>query len=74
MSQVLLPQLLTYQQAAEVLQVTDRTVYELVRTGRLKVARFGGSVRIDPRDLDAFIQQAKSGSMHTPANAAPKPE
>ena len=72
------PLLLTYKQVAELLQVSDRTVFTLVKTGRLRAVRFGpvkrrkvrrngreievehgGTVRIDRRDLDAFIQQAK---------------
>lgn len=51
--------LLKYQEAADVLGVTDRTVFTMVKTGVLPSVRFGGSVRIDPRDLDAFISQSK---------------
>ncbi len=51
--------LLTYGEAAEVLGVTDRTVRSLVKTGALPAVRFGGSVRIDPRDLRKFIENAK---------------
>ena len=51
--------LLTYRQAAEVLGVTDRTVWALVDSGRLPAVRFGRSVRIDPTDLRAFIEHAK---------------
>lgn len=73
------PRLITYKQAAELLQVSDRTVFTLVKTGRLRAVRFGpvkrrkvrrngqeieiehgGTVRIDRRDLEAFIEQAKS--------------
>ena len=62
------------------LHVSGRTVFTLVKTGRLRAVRFGpvkrrkvrrngreievehgGTVRIDRRDLDAFIQQAKGG-------------
>ena len=53
--------LLKYRQAAEVLQVSDRTIFTLVKTGQLKAVRFRGTVRIDRRDLEAFIQQAKEG-------------
>jgi excisionase family DNA binding protein len=55
------PPLLTYKQAAKLLQVSDRTVFTLVKTGQLKAVRFGHTVRIDRRDLDDFIQQAKNG-------------
>ena len=53
------PRLLTYKQAAELLQVTDRTVFTLVKTGKLQAVRFRRTVRVDVRDLDAFIQASK---------------
>ena len=54
------PRLLRYKQAAEVLQVSERTVFTLVKTGKLMATRFGKSVRIDRHDLDAFIERAKA--------------
>ncbi len=53
--------LLTYREAGKLLGVTDRTVWQLVRDGHLPAVRFGRSVRIDPADLRAFIERAKSG-------------
>ena len=50
---------MTYRQAAEVLGVTDRTVWTLVQRGELPAVRFGRSVRIDPGDLREFIRKAK---------------
>ncbi len=55
------PMFLTYKQAGELLQVSDRTVWSLVDRGELPAVRFGRTVRIDRRDLDAFIQRAKGG-------------
>ncbi len=55
------PTLLTYQDVAKLLQVTDRTVWQLVKDGDLPALRFGGSVRIDPEDLRTFLKQAKQG-------------
>lgn len=52
--------LLTYEDTADVLGVTVRTVYSLVKGGSLRVVRFGRLVRIDPRDLDEFITRSKS--------------
>ena len=52
--------LLTYRQVAELLGVTDRTVWELVRKGELKKVQVGRSVRIDPGDLRQFIEDSKS--------------
>lgn len=51
--------LLTYRQAGEFLGVTDRTVWAMVDRGELPSVRFGGSVRIDPVDLRAFIDRSK---------------
>lgn len=57
----LVPPLLTYREAAKVLGVTERTLWTLVDRGVLPAVRFGRSVRIDPVDLRAFIDQAKRG-------------
>ena len=55
------PVLMTYRQAARVLQVSDRTVWALVNKNRaLPAVRVGGSVRIDRRDLLAFIDGQKN--------------
>ena len=51
--------LLTYPEVAKLLHVTDRTVWQLVKDGKLRAVRFGRSVRVDPVDLRAFIEQAK---------------
>lgn len=53
--------LLTYRQVAGRLQVSERTVFTLVKTGELRAVRFGGTVRIDPCDLSTFIERGKSG-------------
>lgn len=52
--------LMTYQEAAKVLGITDRTLWELVRKGEIRNVRVGRSVRIDPADLRQFIQDSKS--------------
>jgi len=56
--------LMTYREAARVLNVTHRTLWSLVDRGELPAVRFGRSVRIDPADLRAFIDAAKT----TPAS------
>ena len=53
-------QLLNYKQAAEFLQVSERTVYTLVKEGQLRIVRFGRTVRIDQDDLRAFVDRAKT--------------
>ena len=37
------------------LAVSERTVRELLRTGEIASYRVGGSRRIDPKDVDAFL-------------------
>ena len=51
--------LLTYRKVAGVLGVSDRTIWQLVKDGELAVVRFRGTVRIDRRDLEIFIQKSK---------------
>ena len=53
-------QLLTYKQTAELLQVSERTVFTLVKENQLRAVRFGRTVRIDQDDLHAFIERAKT--------------
>ena len=56
-----LERLLTYREAGKFLGVTERTVFTLVKGGRLPSVRFGRSVRIDPVDLRTFIDRSKGG-------------
>lgn len=63
------PLLLTYQQAAELLQVSDRTVYSLVKSGQLNAVKLGkhrnSPARIERRALDVFIHRMRQeGSDH----------
>lgn len=55
--------LLTYRQAAEVLGVSERSIWTLVDQGTVPAVRFGRSVRIDPIDLRAFIERAKGSEI-----------
>jgi len=54
--------LLNYRQAAERLAVSERTLWALVARGELPTVRIGRSVKIDPVDLEAFIQRGKQKS------------
>lgn len=47
-------QMLTVADVAERTQASTRTVWRWISTG-LPVFRYGQIVRIDPRDLDAFL-------------------
>jgi excisionase family DNA binding protein len=49
---------LTPQDVAERFQVSERTVYEWLRSGELAAAKVGGSLwRIDERDLERFFER-----------------
>ena len=58
-TQTIVKPLLTYREAGELLGVTERTIFRLVKDGEIPNVKFGGSVRIDPDDLRGFIDKAK---------------
>jgi excisionase family DNA binding protein len=58
--------LLSSRQAATYLALSERTIWTLVKDGRLKAVKIGRCVRFDVEDLDAFITAAKVG--HTAAD------
>jgi excisionase family DNA binding protein len=51
--------LLSIRETAEVLGLSTRAVYVLCERGELCHARILNTIRIDPRDLDAFIAARK---------------
>jgi|WetSurMetagenome_2_1015567.scaffolds.fasta_scaffold632584_2 excisionase family DNA binding protein len=57
----ILPRLLTLEQVAEYLGVCDRTLSNYRKQGMLRAVRYQGKVRIDERDLAAFINGHKLG-------------
>ena len=42
---------------AEKLNVSERTVWRLIKSGELRVERFAGIVRIRPEDREAFVRE-----------------
>ncbi len=50
------PDVLTVQEAAELLRVGRNAAYQLVRSGRLYGAHFGHSIRIPKTSLVAFLE------------------
>jgi excisionase family DNA binding protein len=50
----MLPNLLTPEQVREHLQVSMKTVYRLIRSGKLKAKKVGSQWRIKPEDLERF--------------------
>ncbi len=49
----------TVPEAAEYLQVCERTVRNYADRGELVASRFGGNVRFSQSDLDAFVAATK---------------
>lgn len=69
--------MLTLDQVAEELQVNRAGVYAMVRRGELPALKLGGRGmwRVDRRDLETFIEQARddtarSGSQNIPSSRA----
>jgi excisionase family DNA binding protein len=54
-----LPKLLTMKQAAEALSVSVPMIYKLARLSQLPVVKIMSACRIDPRDLEMFIEQRR---------------
>jgi excisionase family DNA binding protein len=48
--------LYTVAQAAEILNVSEKTVRRLIKKERLRVIRIGGLLRIDPLDIQDLIR------------------
>ena len=53
--------LLTEREAAEVLAISPRKLWELRMCGKIPCVRIGRAVRYDPADLKAWITQQKAG-------------
>jgi excisionase family DNA binding protein len=49
------PQLLTVSEVAEMLRVSDMTVYRLIKAGDLRALQIGKSYRLREEDVDAFL-------------------
>ncbi len=52
-----MPELLSYQAAADSLNVSKSTIIRLVKAGELPVIRIRRSVRIDPLDLEQYQER-----------------
>ena len=50
-------QLLTVDEAAEILRVKPARVLEAARDGRLRAVKWGKFVRFRPQDVDTFIER-----------------
>src|SRR3712207_1485440 len=66
---------LTTEEVLEYLQVNLRTVYRLIKAGKIPAVRVGRQWRFRKRDIDAWLDsQRPRGSSRTPAASADEPE
>jgi len=65
--------LLRPKEAAEMLAISPRKLWELTNCGRIPCLRIDRSVRYDPVDLRAWIQRAKRTTLRTePGRTTPR--
>ncbi len=66
---------LTTEEVLEYLQVNLRTVYRLIKAGKIPAVRVGRQWRFRKRDIDAWLdsQRPRGGSRQAPATAAARP-
>src|SRR5262249_6956776 len=67
--------LLTTEEVLEYLQVNLRTVYRLIKAGKIPAVRVGRQWRFRKRDIDAWLdsQRPRGGTRSSAAPAAPRP-
>lgn len=53
------PLILTVQDVAERLKLTDVTIYRLLKSGQIPGFKVGASWRIDDKDLNTYIKKQK---------------
>ena len=49
--------LLTVHEVAEIMRVSNMTVYRLIRAGELRAVRVGRGYRIRERDVEAYLSR-----------------
>lgn len=60
--QVLDGGLLSVNRTAARLGIGRGTTYRLIRNGEIPSVKVGGSIRVDPRELDRWIQERTRGA------------
>ncbi len=51
---------LTVEQVASQLQIHWQTVLTYIKSGRLRAVKLGRGYRVDPKDLDDFVESIKT--------------
>ncbi|WP_046499880.1 helix-turn-helix transcriptional regulator [Syntrophomonas zehnderi] len=54
---------LTPEEVANILKISKLTVYEMVKRGELPAYRIGRKIRIEQKDIEAYIRQGKKSNM-----------
>ncbi len=62
---------LTTEEVLEYLQVNLRTIYRLIKAGKIPAVRVGRQWRFRKRDIDAWLDSQRSGGVEVPAAAPP---
>jgi excisionase family DNA binding protein len=67
---------LTTEEVLEYLQVNLRTVYRLIKAGKIPAVRVGRQWRFRKRDIDAWLdsQRARGGARSAPVPQVPRPQ
>ena len=62
MDTVIKPLLLTSNEAAKILAISPRTLWDIKEAGKIRSIRINRLVRYDPQDLVAYIEKQKKFS------------
>jgi excisionase family DNA binding protein len=63
---------LTTEEVLKYLQVNLRTVYRLIKAGKIPALRVGRQWRFRKSDIDAWLEQQRPGGSHAPAAIPPQ--
>jgi excisionase family DNA binding protein len=65
---------LTTEEVLDYLQVNLRTVYRLIKAGKIPAVRVGRQWRFRKRDIDAWLESQRSRNVRPAPSAAPRPQ
>lgn len=65
---------LTTEEVLDYLQVNLRTVYRLIKAGKIPAVRVGRQWRFRKRDIDAWLESQRSRNIRPAPSAAPRPQ
>lgn len=54
--------LLKVREVAEMLGMRDKTIYQWAELGQMPSVKMNGSVRFDPKELDAWVERCKKAA------------